>query len=107
MPLGGPKIPVGALPATEMPANNKPQGHRWYRILARVLLAVFCAEVGGFLLVLPWHETWSQNLFSGTSVQWYVVWTSPYFRGAVSGIGLANLYISLVELSQLIRGPKT
>ena len=99
-------MPVEDPPATNMPVTDSPPGHRWYRVLAKVLLAVFCAEVGGFLLVLPWHETWSQNLLSGTDAHWYVVWTSPYFRGSVSGIGLVNLYISLMELAQLLRGSK-
>jgi hypothetical protein len=106
MPLGEPEIPVDDLPAVNMQANNSAPGHGWYRVLAKVLLAVFCAEVGGFLVVLPWHETWNQNLLSGTDAHWYVVWTSPYFRGAVSGIGLVNLYISLMELTHLLRGSK-
>jgi len=90
----------------ERPPSGTHPGHRWYRVLARVLLAIFCAEVGGFLLILPWHQTWSQNFLSGTDAHWYAVWTSPYFRGAVSGLGLVNLYISLLEISQLVRGSK-
>ena len=31
------------------------------------------------------------------------VWVSPYFRGAISGIGLVNIYISFVEVFRLRR----
>jgi hypothetical protein len=29
---------------------------------------------------------------------------NPYFRGAISGIGLVNLYVSFGELLKLMRG---
>jgi hypothetical protein len=32
-----------------------------------------------------------------------VLWDNMYLRGAVSGLGLANLYISFVELFRLER----
>jgi len=31
------------------------------------------------------------------------VWESPYFRGALSGLGLVNIYISLGEVFRLRR----
>lgn len=29
---------------------------------------------------------------------WHQAWNSTWFRGAVSGMGLLNIYISLVEI---------
>ena len=31
------------------------------------------------------------------------VWDNPYFRGALSGLGLLNIYISFVEVFRLKR----
>jgi hypothetical protein len=33
------------------------------------------------------------------------LWTSTYFRGALSGLGLLNIYISLGEVSRLRHPP--
>ena len=33
------------------------------------------------------------------------VWDSSYFRGALSGLGLVNIYISLAEVFRLRRCP--
>ncbi len=41
--------------------------------------------------------------FSGTSRTWYSIWMNTYFRGAVSGVGVLNLYISFLELLALLR----
>lgn len=90
--------PVGEFP----PPGEKMRLSRWRHRLGRLLMVVFCAEIGLFLLVFPWLEFWEQNYLSGTSPQWYAVWTNPYFRGAVSGLGVVNLYISFLELLRLL-----
>ncbi len=89
------------------PATVKARAQRWYRIFTKLLLALFCAEVGAFLVILPWHYSWDQNFLSGTAAGWYSVWINPYFRGAVSGLGFVNLYISFSELMELFRGSKS
>jgi hypothetical protein len=33
------------------------------------------------------------------------VWDSPYFRGALSGLGVVNIYISLAEVFRFRRTP--
>jgi hypothetical protein len=69
-----------------------------------LLTAAVCTMVGTLLVLLPWLTSWGQNLFSGSSAGWYAVWMNPYFRGAVSGVGVLNLYISFLELLRLVRG---
>ena len=69
--------------------------------------------VGVFLLVFPWMDHWQLNYFalltpaSYREASWYEwwrhIWTSGYFRGAVSGIGLVNVYVSLTAVFQLRR----
>ena len=67
---------------------------------------MFCFEMGIFLLVLPWTEVWETNYFSWIapgSGWWRGLWMSPYARGAVSGLGLLNIYIAFVEVFRLRR----
>ena len=87
--------------------------HRWYHKLAGVLFAIFCFEMGLFLIVFPWVPYWGTNYFASLAAStyqqaafadlWRSIWFSPYFRGAVSGLGLLNLYISFVQVFRLRR----
>ncbi|HEV3329849.1 MAG TPA: hypothetical protein VG096_02635 [Bryobacteraceae bacterium] len=77
--------------------------YRWYHKLSAILLVTFCLEIGLFLLFFPWSEYWSTNYFSSFLPEWRRYWTNTYFRGAVSGLGMANLYIALVEIFRLRR----
>lgn len=73
----------------------------WYLKLATLLALIFCFELGVFLLIFPWATDWRLNFFSNLPM-----WNSPYFRGAVSGLGLLNIYISLSEVIRLKRRPR-
>jgi len=86
--------------------------------LARLLFAIFCCELGIFLIVFPWMDGWTTNRFAtfsgGESLTaatfagyWRAAWVSPYFRGAVSGLGVVNIYISLLEVFNMRRRPPT
>ncbi len=80
-----------------------PPSVRWYHKMAAVLLAVFCFEVGVFLVVFPWMDYWSSNYFASISPEWRGIWESNYFRGALSGLGLLDVYIALVQVFRLRR----
>lgn len=80
--------------------------------LSRLLFAIFCCELGIFLIVFPWMDAWTTNRFAtfnggptlaaATFADWWRnMWISPYFRGAVSGLGVVNVYISLHEVFQM------
>jgi hypothetical protein len=83
----------------------------WHVKARAVLFAIFCFELGVFLLVFPWMDRWSTNYFalltpeSYDAAHWYqwwrLTWNSGYFRGAISGIGLLNIYISLAAVARL------
>jgi hypothetical protein len=77
--------------------------YHWYQKAAAVLYVFFCFEIGVFLLLFPWLDLWSRNYFSGLSPACSELWNSPYFRGAVSGIGLIDIGISFAELFRLRR----
>ena len=90
------------VPVEEQAAIQAPRPHRWYHKFSAVLLIIFCLEIGTFLLVFPWYgNTWESNFFSSLLRQGY--WQNPYFRGAVSGLGVVNLYICFVEILLLRR----
>lgn len=69
---------------------------RWRRQLGTALEAVVAIEVGLLLLALPWTPLWTHSYWA---LYWPAshprLWTlsmSPYLRGAVSGLGLVNLW---------------
>lgn len=80
-----------------------PKQFRWYHKVAGLLLVILCFEVGIFLVAFPWSSYWNINYFSGLSPAWEAVWASPYARGAVTGLGVVNLYVSLIEVFRLQR----
>jgi hypothetical protein len=59
--------------------------------------------VGIFLVVFPWTPWWDTNYFPGLLPQLMPYWDNMYLRGAVSGLGVVNLYISLIEALRLRR----
>jgi hypothetical protein len=75
----------------------------WYHKLSAVLLVVFCLEIGLFLLIFPWTPYWESNYFGSLIPQWHLYWDNMYIRGAVSGLGVVNLYIFILELYRLRR----
>lgn len=79
----------------------------WYQKVGAILLVTFCLEIGLFLLIFPWTDYWELNYFSTLVPQWQAYWGNSFFRGAVSGLGVINLYISLVEIFRLRRFSKT
>ena len=75
--------------------------HR-YKIL-RYCFALFTLEVGLFLVVFPWTDTWFFNYFQDFNQLFRNVWEDPYFRGAVSGLGLVNVYLAVAEFLHTLR----
>jgi len=73
-----------------------------YRLL-RFALALFTLEIGLFLLIFPWRDSWTSNYFQDLLPLLDVVWDNPYFRGAVSGLGLVNIYLAALEFSYFLR----
>jgi hypothetical protein len=89
-----------------VPVPVEPPRYRWYHKLSAVLLVTFCLEIGLFLLIFPWTEYWDNNYFATLLPEWRQFWTNTYFRGAISGLGVVNLYISFLEIFRLRRFAK-
>ena len=56
------------------------------------LWIVVCLEVGIFLLLVPWSPLWTRNLLVGYYPALRPLYMNSYVRGAVSGLGLINLW---------------
>jgi hypothetical protein len=80
-----------------------PPTYHWYQKVSAVVFITFCLEIGLYLSIVPWTESWDGNYFSGLLPQMKSYWDNLYVRGAVSGLGAVNLYISLIEIFRLRR----
>lgn len=77
--------------------------YRWYHKTFAVLFVAFSLEIGLFLVIFPWTEYWPGNYFAAFVPAWRHYWNNMYVRGAMSGLGVVNVYISLVEVFRLRR----
>jgi hypothetical protein len=92
---------TGATSPDEALASDLPR-YKWYHKLGAVAAAVFCFELGVFLLIYPWLSSWDVHA-AWLPVSARSAWTSSWARGAISGLGLLNLYISFTEVFRLRR----
>ena len=68
-----------------------------------VIYVLYCLEVGIFLLVYPWMRLWDQNFLLQYSTYLRIVLLNDFFRGAVSGLGIANLILGAWEVAHFQR----
>jgi hypothetical protein len=99
-PLQPPPIPAAAVPLR--PRKPAP-AYTWHHKLLGLLAVIVCFELGIFLIVFPWASDWDLNYFSSLPLWFQNVWRSAYFRGAISGIGVLNIWISFIEVFRLRR----
>lgn len=64
-------------------------------------------ESGLLLILIPWSAFWDRNYFVELVPAIGAVLRSNYLRGAVTGLGLLNVWSALAELSDLfvVRAP--
>jgi hypothetical protein len=72
---------------------------RWVAIL----YVAFCFEMGVFLFVFPWVSIWHNNFFVARYPWLSVVAGNYYVRGAVSGVGLVDVFLAFYELWRMRR----
>lgn len=75
-------------------------------MLAKALYALYvlyCIEVGLFLIVFPWMEFWNQNLLLHYVPFLRLLFLNNFFRGAVTGLGFANLVVGAWEIASYRR----
>lgn len=96
-----PPDPVTASQAGPVPRPARRHARRW----AEAAAVVVSIEVGLLLFTLPWTPFWDHGFWA---TQWRMshpllaqTLLSPYFRGAVSGLGLINLWSGTSQITHL------
>jgi hypothetical protein len=102
-------VPHTAPEATPAPGHEPRQPVRisWFQRLTSVLFVIFCFEIGLFLLIYPWTDGWTNNYFAwiapgAVQAPWHEFWNNTFVRGALSGMGLVNLWIALAEVFRML-----
>ena len=74
------------------------------RLLA-VAFILFCFEIGLFLVFVPWSSLWEHNV-----LLFYLplrgLLLNNFVRGAVSGLGVIDLFLGLGELNHFWKSLK-
>ncbi|MGH9687571.1 MAG: hypothetical protein ACRD5K_10815 [Candidatus Acidiferrales bacterium] len=65
-----------------------------------VVLALFWLALGMALILAPWIELWETNYFVYAYPALGLVLRNPYVRGAVSGLGILDVLLSLEAIRQ-------
>ena len=63
-----------------------------------VVLILLAIETGVFLVLVPWSSAWDENLAVNHYSSLRPILHSHYVRGALSGLGLVNLWVGAAEL---------
>jgi hypothetical protein len=79
--------------------SQEPCMNRWLAIL----YVVICFEMGASLFLFPWVPIWSQNFFVGHYMWVYTIAQNYYVRGAISGLGLIDVFLAFHEVWRLRR----
>ena len=71
-------------------------------MIRRLLYVAFFLEVGLLLVVLPWSGFWERNYFAMAWPALRDLLTNNFVRGAVTGLGLVNLYAGFADLALVL-----
>jgi len=66
-----------------------------------ILYVLFCFELGVFLLILPWVSIWTSNHLVLRYSWISSIMLNHFFRGAISGLGLADIWLACYEFWRL------
>jgi hypothetical protein len=80
-------------------AGRAPAPHmsRWTQRIFLVVFVIFCIELGMLLVVLPWLPVWTSNGLLAHFPGLRELVAQNFFRGAMSGIGLLDIWIGIWE----------
>jgi hypothetical protein len=74
------------------------------RLLAFAFI-LFCFEIGLFLVFVPWSNLWEHNVLL-LYLPLRGLLLNNFVRGAVSGLGVIDLFLGLGELKQFWKSLK-
>ena len=104
-PIDSAPRPVDTGAAAAVPAPAGP-ARPWSARLLNICFAIFAFEIGIFLVIFPWmDDVWKVNSFPSLFPGLRQIWEDPYFRGALTGLGLVNVYVGCWELLRTLLRP--
>jgi len=77
------------------------------RRLLTIIYIVFCSELGIFVFILPWATLWGKNYFTDHYPLISGLARNYFLRGAVSGLGLADIWLAVYEIQQYLHHSRT
>lgn len=84
-------------PREPHPPNAPTPGEVWKRRIFLILEVLFFLEAGLILTIVPWTRIWTENSLLSASFTVRHIAESGFLRGAVSGLGLINLWIAVTD----------
>ena len=75
-------------------------------LIFKILYIVFSLGFGVLLLNLPWQSYWENNELLYLYPQIRPLVSDSYFKGAVLGMGIADILIGIYEIAHFKRAPK-
>ena len=66
-------------------------------------MTLYFLETGLVLLIAPWTVYWENNVFVEMFPGFASVLLALTVRGAVSGLGVVNLFAAIVEFGSIVR----
>lgn len=91
-------------PQHEVPPSAQAPPPKWMQRISSVLFVLLTLELGLFLLIYPWMDSWSRNYLLSLRPEWRQFLMSSQFRGALSGLGVLNLMIAGSEFLRFLVG---
>jgi hypothetical protein len=67
-------------------------------LIRRLVYVAFFLEVGLLLILLPWSGFWERNYFAAVWPPLQSFLLNNYVRGAVTGLGVVNLFAGFADL---------
>ncbi len=104
-PAGHPQ-PSSGDPSLAAPEDSSTTAARRHNRLWTVCFILLALEVGLFLAVFPWIDAWHLNHFRAFFPSASAFWDDPYFKGAITGLGLTNLLVALGQSVHFVRSLK-
>jgi uncharacterized membrane protein YpjA len=69
----------------------------WRRRIWLAIRVLFFIQVGMMLVIMPWTLIWTQNSLVAGNIRLHDFLTHGFVRGAVSGLGVINLWIGIAD----------
>jgi hypothetical protein len=96
---------------TPQPQDMNPEGLgksylRTLEWISNILYILSSLYLGVALLLLPWMWAWDNNYLLYIYPQIRPIVANPFFKGAVLGLGIVNISISIHEFAKIRRASK-